>query len=392
MESTDPQTSPESKVHADSGDAAVRGTQSPSAPVPTKFQVDLARAMRAAAETARLESVERLAVDSKARVEAIRASSTDAGTELRQRADDDIAEIREWSKGELARIRSETDAKITDRKSWLEHEIQANEDAVQTRVAAVAARVAAFESELDGFFKRLAAESDPTQIAAIAQTLPDVPSLDDEWIEPSETLAVTAAHGEPSAGSAATTPESANGTDSAATLSDSESDESDESDGSDIPEAEESEELSGALAAIGRRLASFGLDSGAAATAEAEAAAGLHLDEAPEPVADSTPDEAAAPSATMVVVDGLISVASIAGFKRNLSRLDGVTGVTVTSGPDGEFIFSVKHDPSAAIEAGLPGMSGFGVRVLESQPGSIKVSAHDPESAGAAFDLAGRRA
>ncbi len=158
----------------------------PTGPAPTKFQVDLARAMRAAAETARTESLERLAAEAKARVEAVRSDSTGAATELRQRADDDIAEIREWSKGELARIRAETDTKISDRKSWLEREMEAHEEGIEGRVAAVSARVTAFEAQLDAFFERLAAEDDPTRIAAIAQTLPDVPDLDDDFTRRSD--------------------------------------------------------------------------------------------------------------------------------------------------------------------------------------------------------------
>ena len=52
----------------------------------------------------------------------------------------------------------------------------------------------------------------------------------------------------------------------------------------------------------------------------------------------------AEPHTTRVVVTGLVSVASIAGFKRNLSRVAGVQSVGVSSGPDGEFVFAVNHD------------------------------------------------
>ena len=44
-------------------------------------------------------------------------------------------------------------------------------------------------------------------------------------------------------------------------------------------------------------------------------------------------------------VTGLVSVASIAGFKRHLSRVAGVQSVGVSSGPDGEFVFAVTHGP-----------------------------------------------
>ena len=54
------------------------------------------------------------------------------------------------------------------------------------------------------------------------------------------------------------------------------------------------------------------------------------------PAADRTP-------VTQVVVSGLVSVASIASFKRHLGRLAGVQSVGVSSGPDGEFLFAVTH-------------------------------------------------
>ena len=51
---------------------------------------------------------------------------------------------------------------------------------------------------------------------------------------------------------------------------------------------------------------------------------------------------------TRVVVTGLVSVASIASFKRHLGRLAGVGHVGVSSGPDAEFVFAVSHDPATS--------------------------------------------
>ncbi len=418
MEYTDPQIPDTNEVFVTAGDAPLISTETPSATAPTKFQADLARAMRAAAETARQESVERLAADSKARVETIRAESADAATELRQRADDDIAEIREWSKGELARIRGETDVKVGDRKSWLEHEIEAHDEAIEGRIAALASRVAAFEADLEAFFQRLAAESDPTRIAAIAQTLPDVPALDDEGAEPTQARDAGTPDAVAIASEAPADPwVEANVEVEVAAMAATDANTEAEPDAntdanteatSDVaatdakPEAEPQPESAGAFVALGRRLAALGIDPSAAEAAEAEAAVGLSADSTDEdgatedsvsdiPIDETTAEAAPAPSEMRVVVDGLISVASIAGFKRNLSRLDGIDSVTVSSGPDGEFIFAVKHDPSAAIEAALPGMSGFGVRVTSVQAGQITVTARDPESADATADVLARR-
>lgn len=446
---------------------------------PTKFQVDLARAMRAAAETARQESIERLAAESKVRVEAIRASSADAATELRQRADDDIAEIRDWSKGELARIRTETDAKISDRKSWLATEIEAHEESIEVLVSAVTSRVSAFEAELEAFFGRLAAEEDPTRIAMLAQALPDVPSLDDDAVIEAagsaadavatsaiETSAPTAADdlsasddpvdAEVTSGMSDPVVEATSQFEETGQLEaeataegTSESTIETEASGStdpwadapgwgrpvgSTPDVTDHADASEPFAAVERRLAAFGLEAGSAEPAaavepttdvvageeigvtegaaevvtEAQAAhdavavsdpvsfdlvAEAFVSDEAAAVTESSADAAAAPTETSVVVDGLISVASIAGFKRSLSRFDGVHSVTVSSGPDGEFIFAVRHDATTALETALPTMPGYGARVTASEAGQISVSAHDAEntSGDVVLDPAGRR-
>jgi hypothetical protein len=86
------------------------------------------------------------------------------------------------------------------------------------------------------------------------------------------------------------------------------------------------------------------------------------------------------PRATQVVVSGLVSVASIASFKRHLGRLAGVTAVAVASGPDGEFVFNVNHRPDLSFRDALPTMPGFAARVTGSGDGVVHVTARDPES------------
>ena len=55
---------------------------------------------------------------------------------------------------------------------------------------------------------------------------------------------------------------------------------------------------------------------------------------------------------TQVVVTGLVSVASIASFKRGLGPLRASRSVGVSSGPDGEFVFTVSHEPGVDLERG----------------------------------------
>ena len=57
---------------------------------------------------------------------------------------------------------------------------------------------------------------------------------------------------------------------------------------------------------------------------------------------------------------GLVSVASIASFKRQLGRVAGVQSVGVSSGPDGEFVFAVaprpRRRPARRRSPTLPGL------------------------------------
>jgi hypothetical protein len=83
---------------------------------------------------------------------------------------------------------------------------------------------------------------------------------------------------------------------------------------------------------------------------------------------------------TQVVVTGLVSVASIASFKRHLARIPGVQSVGVSSGPEGEFIFKATHEPHVALRDVVPSLPGFGARVVNATDGALHVTARDPEA------------
>ena len=85
---------------------------------------------------------------------------------------------------------------------------------------------------------------------------------------------------------------------------------------------------------------------------------------------------------TQVVVVGLVSVASIATFKRQLGRLPGVKNVGVSSGPDGEFIFTIGHSSDTSLSTLIPTLPAFQARVVSEHDGVLNVSAHDPEAEG----------
>jgi hypothetical protein len=102
---------------------------------------------------------------------------------------------------------------------------------------------------------------------------------------------------------------------------------------------------------------------------------------APDQIGSMSRTQAPAGGVTSkVVVTGLISVASIASFKRHLGRIAGVQSVGVSSGPDGEFVFAVVHGPEVVLGDVVPTLSGFEARVTGTGDGTLTVSARDPES------------
>ena len=58
----------------------------------------------------------------------------------------------------------------------------------------------------------------------------------------------------------------------------------------------------------------------------------------------------------------------------------GIHTVGVSSGPDGEFIFTVSHDASVALRDVVPTLPGFAARVTGDADGVLTVTARDPES------------
>ena len=82
---------------------------------------------------------------------------------------------------------------------------------------------------------------------------------------------------------------------------------------------------------------------------------------------------------TRVVVLGLVSVASIATFKRSLGRSQGVMAIGVASGPDGEFVFTVTHEAGLSLRDAIVALPGFDARVTGESDGGIDVTAHDPD-------------
>ena len=389
---------------------------------PNKFMADLTRAMQGAAETAKADTLARFNADAKAHIETIHASTAVEAGELRKQADDDVAAIREWSKAEIARIREETDERITHRKSRLEREIEAHAADIEARIDRVQRRVDAFEAEMAAFFERLLAEEDATRFAAMAESLPEPPPFDDVLeetntagdpvAEAAELPAERAVQVDPwpdapseaavEVEAEAEAPEIVGEASVAEPEPEAEADvpaavDEQPSDNETVPPEAEAVAEVDASETVDPRLGALGLTPDFAA-AEAEAAA-FTPEEAPAEeeiavIADDAlaarlaglvPDAESAGTETLttsVVVTGLVSVASIAGFKRQLSRVAGVHSVGVSSGPDGEFLFSVSHDASLSLRDAVTTLPGFGARVTAEAENQLIVTAKDPEAEG----------
>src|SRR5688572_3345068 len=169
----------EPTVAADPSPVDASDTPIASRQQPNKFMADLTKAMQGAAETAKADTLARYSAEAKTHIESIHATTAVEATELRKQADDDVAAIRDWSKQEIARIREETDERITHRKARLEREIEAHAADIEGRIERVQRRVDAFEAEMADFFQRLIAEEDATRFAAMAESLPEPPPFDD---------------------------------------------------------------------------------------------------------------------------------------------------------------------------------------------------------------------
>lgn len=370
-------TPPEEPETSDMIDA----TAATSTRRPTKFMAELSRAMQTAVETSRDETMARLAADAKTVVEEIDAASAGEAAELRRSADDDVAAVREWSKAEIARIREETEARIALRKTALDGEMDQHGLIVESRVQQVGATVAAFEAEMAAFFERLSTEQDPTRIAAMAERMPEPPDL----------AGVAAAIVEPMTASFDSSDMLIGDTPAA------------EGDGSEMTDneatAETGETVEAETGEAETAEAEASMPDFAAAEAEAAIFTGDVEDDASddtEPTPAPTQDHESAAAAlaataddsppqgeratTRVMVTGLVSVASIATFKRSLGRVPGVSTIGVASGPDGEFVFTVSHDSGVALGDAIVALPGFEARVTSESSGALEVAAHDPDA------------
>jgi hypothetical protein len=291
---------------------------------PNRFLADLTQAMRSTAESARQSTMEQCQADAKAYTERLHARTDDEAASLRKAAEADVSAIRDWSKAEMERIRVETEQRISRRRELLEQELQEYNSAIELEIERVQSRVNAFEGEVASFFEQLMQEADPTVFASMAAQMPDPPSFED-------------------GGRGGVAPDL----------------------------RARREQIMRAGAEAGARGGAAKQEAAQSSEADEEAASSRAAAAKPVPI-----------ESTQVVVVGLVSVASIATFKLQLGRLPGVKNVGVSSGPDGEFIFTVGHGSDTSLNSLIPTLPAFQARVVSEREGVLNVSAHDPEAEG----------
>src|SRR5664279_1073974 len=101
---------------------------------PSQFMHDLTKAMLVAVETQRTMTLSQLQADSKAYTEEIHGRSAGLASDLRKRADDDVASIRDWQKAEIARVKEETDQKVSGRKGELETQLETHAAVIEQAI------------------------------------------------------------------------------------------------------------------------------------------------------------------------------------------------------------------------------------------------------------------
>ncbi len=142
------------------------------------FREELARAMQAAADRERQRIEMSVDEEATAHVEKVRSRASAEAGELKRLAEQDVAGIRAWAKSEIERIRSEADIQIGSRRERLEQHLVAHATIIDGEIDRVSEAVEGYRHELDVFFARLGSERDPSEIARLADTVPEAPDFE----------------------------------------------------------------------------------------------------------------------------------------------------------------------------------------------------------------------
>jgi hypothetical protein len=141
------------------------------------FLADLARVMQTAAAAERIRIAEESDRRRNAHLDLIRARETSEAEELQVLAEGDVKAIDTWADTEIERIQSERERRITSRRGELAQRLEDHRLLIGREVDAVEAAIAGYRTEVEVYFSRLDAETDPVAIAREAGRRPQFPEL-----------------------------------------------------------------------------------------------------------------------------------------------------------------------------------------------------------------------
>jgi hypothetical protein len=348
-DTTRPSESPASPAPAAPGKPSTTKEASPEPPAATAqatdaeaspdFMRDLVSAMRRVADEARQAGLTDIHSSTDEQVKRLEADAERRRTELRARADADVAGIGEWAKAEAERIRKEADQRVVARREQLEQQLSGETSRAEAETKALRDRIGEYERELEAYHAQLAEISDPAAFAAAAKRMPRPPSAK----PPSAATATPSTGAAPAAAGVATAttatapatdqPAATNGVAPAA---------------AEVHPAEEE--------VLATRLAELDADLKDTPT-EAPAA---------EPTGE--------PTTTEIVVSGLGSFGAITGFRQSLSGVDGIESVALSLGQTGEFVFRATHTPGFDLKAAITALEGDGAKIEARPEGGWRVT------------------
>lgn len=307
------------------------------------FLDELIAAMRRVAEQARESGLSELKGRADEFVSRVQSASEERATELRRRADAEVAEVGEWAKSEAERIRAEAERREAERRTQLDEQLAAETRRAEQEAKALRIRVAEYERQLDGYYARLSQIDDPAAFAAAAKRMPRPPQLSDGDADGAEGQATEPAAAEPEA-----TEES-------------------------VDEATPPPTLAPVSMA-----AHDDADGGTAARADARSSPGATA----EPISDA-PATAVVPEShepdeegnitTSVVVTGLASFGAITGFRQSLAGVSGVRSVQLSLGPTGEFLYRAAHATDLDLADAIGSLEGEAATVERDPNGTLRV-------------------
>jgi hypothetical protein len=160
------------------GDAASQSVPATNLSEPARgFLNELVHAMQATAEHQREATNAEVESMTDAHLDRVRARAAAEAEELRRMAQADIDEIHAWQEAEAVRLREEAQRRILARGLELDSYLMRHAAMVDGEVDQIEGAVSAYQTRLDLYFDRLTTEASPSEIARLADEIPEPPDL-----------------------------------------------------------------------------------------------------------------------------------------------------------------------------------------------------------------------